>query len=120
MRFRLGLRAHYSLQVLSGTGLLEEFYDDPQATLAALHAILLSTPDDDWLNNRLFALAELSFLYAEHHKPCLVQDYQCLAFKGRLCPQEGVHAREQAQAYYLAAAVYAYALLFPEDQQYRS
>ena len=52
--------------------------------LAALHSGLRPTGDDD----RLFALAELSFLHAE---------------------------RTGDRAYFLASAVYAWALLFPGD-----
>src|SRR5437867_6312838 len=113
-----GTPSLHSLQVLSRNDLLEQFDDDPQAALAALHAKLQSTTDDNRLNNRLFALAELSFLYAEHqgHRPA--QDHQCWALKGRPCPPERDQRKEeQARAYYLAAAVYAYAFLFPEDPQ---
>ena len=54
------------------------------AVLAALHRGLRPAGDDD----RLFALAELSFLHAE---------------------------RTGDRAYFLASAVYAWALLFPGD-----
>jgi len=113
-----GTPSQYSLQVLSRNDLLAQFEDDPAAALAALHARLLSTTDDNQMNNRLFALAELSFLYAEHQSPRPTQDYQCLAYKGRPCPQ-GQLPREakHPHAYYLAAAVYAYAFLFPDDPQ---
>ena len=113
-----GTPSAYSLQVLSGNDLLAQFEEDPQAALAALHATLQSTRDSDRLNNRLFALAELSFLYAEQHKSRPAQDYQCMGLKGRPCSSDRRPREEaQAQAYYLAAAVYAYALLFPEDPQ---
>lgn len=114
----VGTPSQYSLQALSRNGLLEEFDDDPAAALAMLHGTLQSTTDSDRLNNRLFALAELSFLHAEQHKPRPTEDYQCLAFKGRPCPQEQrPRDNRQVRSYYLAAAVYAYAFLFPEDQQ---
>ena len=68
-------------QVLVRTGLAQRFQDDPEATLAALRGTGV-----DLSRDRLFALAELSFVHAEDtHKP----------------------------EYYLAAAVYAYAFLFP-------
>jgi pimeloyl-ACP methyl ester carboxylesterase len=114
----VGTPSQYSLQVLSRNDILEEFEDDPQAALAALHATLQSTTDSYRLANRLFALAELSFFHAEHQRPRPSQDYQCLTFKGRPCPQERrPRAEEQARSYYLAAAVYAYTFLFPEDPQ---
>lgn len=113
-----GTPSQFSLQVLSRNDLLAQFEDDPAAALAALHARLLSTTDDNQLNNRLFALAELSFLYAENQSPQPTQDYQCLAYKGRPCPQEQLpRETKQPHAYYLAAAVYAYAFLFPDDPQ---
>jgi len=70
-------------QVLTRLALLERFADQPADALAELQAHLAPEGDED----RLFALAELSFLYAD---------------------QGGPHS------YYLAAAVYAYAYLFPE------
>jgi Protein of unknown function (DUF2950)/Alpha/beta hydrolase family len=67
-------------QMLRRLGLAERFADDPVATLA-----LLRGTGTDLDQDRLFALAELSFFHAEQkHKP----------------------------DHYLAAAVYAYAFLF--------
>ncbi len=68
-------------QVLVRTGLAQRFHDDPEATLAALRGTGV-----DLSRDRLFALAELSFVHAEDTRQ----------------PE-----------YYLAAAVYAYAFLFP-------
>jgi pimeloyl-ACP methyl ester carboxylesterase len=74
----------WSKQALHRNNLTEQFDDDPVATLAELHrrqqAVRLTA-------DRMFALAELSFLYAE---------------------------RSGDRAYYLAAAAYAYAFLVPE------
>jgi pimeloyl-ACP methyl ester carboxylesterase len=61
-------------------GLADRFKDDPAATLAELRG-----PGTGLSRDRLFALAELSFLHAE---------------------------RQRQPDYYLAAAVYAYAFLF--------
>lgn len=72
-----------SRRVLQRLGLSAAFDDDPAAVLVTLHEGLRPSGDED----RLFALAELSFEYA--HDAGL-------------------------PAYYLAAATYAYALLFPE------
>jgi pimeloyl-ACP methyl ester carboxylesterase len=74
-------------QVLVRTGLTQQFQNDPEATLTALRGTGVGLSRD-----RLFALAELSFVHAEDiHKP----------------------------EYYLAAAVYAYAFLFPTDEAER-
>jgi pimeloyl-ACP methyl ester carboxylesterase len=71
-------------QTLQRLGLVERFADDPAATLEELRAKGTDLSDD-----RLFTLAELSFIHAERtHKP----------------------------AYYLAAAVYAYAFLFASQK----
>jgi triacylglycerol esterase/lipase EstA (alpha/beta hydrolase family) len=73
-----------SRQVLLRLGLFDRFEDDPEGTLAELHAQTLEEMDA----SRLFALAEYSFL----------------------------HARKTRQRPYLvAASIYAYAYLFPED-----
>jgi pimeloyl-ACP methyl ester carboxylesterase len=71
-------------QVLVRTGLAQQFQNDPEATLAALRGTGVGLSRD-----RLFALAELSFVRAEDI---------------------------QKPEYYLAAAVYAYAFLFPTDE----
>jgi pimeloyl-ACP methyl ester carboxylesterase len=78
-----GEPSEWSRQVLHRDGLFEPFEQDPGAALGQLHALLrpVATPD------RLFALAELSFLHAE---------------------------RSGQREHYLAAAAYAYAFLLPE------
>jgi pimeloyl-ACP methyl ester carboxylesterase len=79
-----GKPSSWSTQVLHRANLTEKYEEDPQAALQEMHKALATdaTPD------RLFALSELSFYYAE---------------------QIGKNE------YYLASAVYAYAFLFPED-----
>jgi pimeloyl-ACP methyl ester carboxylesterase len=72
----------YSMQLLNRYGLAERFEKDPAGVLATLHEGLAPTGDAD----RVFGLAELSFLYGEK-----------------------TGSRDQT----LAAAVYAYAFLFP-------
>ena len=79
-----GVPSAYSGQVLQRFNLRDRFEDEPGSALAELHTSLDTEGDE----NRLFALAELSYLHAE---------------------QSG------ARPYYLAAAVYAYAYLFPGD-----
>ncbi len=72
---------------LRNHNLVEQFDKTPEEALAKLRADVLSAGPS---NADLFALTELSFFHAEHsHK----------------------------RSYYLAAAVYAFAYLFPEDAQ---
>ncbi len=68
--------------------LTEKFREDPANTIAALHAGLGQADE----SNRLFALAELSFDYAQHGGD---------------------------RSYYLASATYAWAFLFPENPAVR-
>jgi len=74
----------FSARELFNFNLYQEFADNPQKALADLHSGLAPKGNED----RLFALAELSFLHAEN---------------------------SGERTYYLASAVYAYAFLFPED-----
>jgi pimeloyl-ACP methyl ester carboxylesterase len=73
-----------SKTVLRRLGLLDRFDEEPETVLAELHGGLGSGGDDD----RMFALAELSFLHAE---------------------------RTGNRSHFLASAVYAWALLFPGE-----
>jgi pimeloyl-ACP methyl ester carboxylesterase len=73
-----------TMQILNRSGLVEKIGDDPAGVIAAIHTGLPTAREAD----RLFALAELSFLHA---------------------------ARSGDRSYFLAAAVYAYAFLFPQD-----
>jgi pimeloyl-ACP methyl ester carboxylesterase len=70
--------------VLYERGLFEAFGEHPEAAIAELHRVMAATQADQ---DMLFALAELSFLHGQAAKK---------------------------KSYYLAAAVYAYAFLFPE------
>jgi pimeloyl-ACP methyl ester carboxylesterase len=79
-----GKPSAYSKQLLERNALVKSYQEHPQQVLAELYSGL-GKPDE---RDRLFALSELSFAYAEG---------------------------EQDQSYYLASAVFAYAFLFPED-----
>jgi pimeloyl-ACP methyl ester carboxylesterase len=79
----VGEESNASRIVLYRWDLTERFESDPEGALAQLHAVVVGGSAG---RDELFTLAELSFLYAE---------------------------RTGKQEYYLAAAVYAYALLFP-------
>jgi pimeloyl-ACP methyl ester carboxylesterase len=67
-------------------GLLEAFEEQPDAALADLHRVMIAEDGEPAL---LFALAELSFLHGEE---------------------------AESREHRLAAAIYAYAFLFPEDE----
>ena len=79
----VGEESGASRNVLYRWDLTERFESDPEGALAQLHAAVAGGRAG---RDELFTLAELSFLHAE---------------------------RTGKQEYYLAAAVYAYALLFP-------
>jgi hypothetical protein len=74
----------FSARELMNLNLYQIYQDDPEKALAAMHAGLAPNDDED----RLFALAELSFAHAENGG---------------------------GPSYYLAAAVYAYSFLLPEE-----
>jgi pimeloyl-ACP methyl ester carboxylesterase len=79
-----GKPSDYSTQILERSALTERFKSDPPSVLAELNSGL-GKPDE---RDRLFALSELSFAYAED---------------------------SGNQSYYLASAAYAYAFLFPAN-----
>ncbi|HWT79167.1 MAG TPA: hypothetical protein VN648_10235, partial [Candidatus Methylomirabilis sp.] len=82
-----GEPSSFSRIILNRQGLSEEFAKNPEAALKTLHSELVSGTYDI---SYIYALAELSFLHAQRGAPAT-----------------------QQQAYYLAAALYAYAFLFP-------
>ena len=75
--------------ILNRENLASQFKKEPAAALETLHTEVASGRRDI---NYVYALAELCFLYAEGDAP-----------------------PTQKQAYYLAAAVYAYSFLFPSE-----
>jgi pimeloyl-ACP methyl ester carboxylesterase len=75
----------FSQAVLLETNLDRLYHDEPEKALLQLHDIAVSGSGGPW---QLFAVAEASFLHAE---------------------------RTGKRSYYLAAAVYAWTYLFPED-----
>src|ERR1051325_2300430 len=60
-----GTPSSWSSQVLQRNGLFTRFEEDPAATLTELHQMLRQPVDEERFQDRLFALAELSFLHAE-------------------------------------------------------
>jgi triacylglycerol esterase/lipase EstA (alpha/beta hydrolase family) len=83
----VGEPSRFSQIVLNRTDLRAQFDKDPEAALRTLHSEVASGRLDP---QALFALAELSFLHAE---------------------------RTQQRPYYFAAALYAYAFLFPPPEE---
>jgi hypothetical protein len=79
-----GKPSEYSTQLLERQALGERFDQNPEKVLAELNSGLGRTDERD----RLFALSELSFAYAEE---------------------------SGSRSYYLASATYAYAFLFPPN-----
>src|SRR5262249_16962666 len=57
-----GAPSSWSSQVLHRNGLYERYWEDPAATLAGLHELMKEPVEEGRLQDRLFALAELSFL----------------------------------------------------------
>ena len=76
--------------ILNREDLSKQFDQDPEAALRDLHTEVASGRRG---TNYIYALAELSFLYAQRDAPAT-----------------------RKQAYYLATAVYAYAFLFPPPE----
>jgi hypothetical protein len=74
----------FSARELMNFNLYQRFEDEPEQALAQMHADLAPSGDED----RLFALAELSFAHAE---------------------------ASGEKSYYLAAAVYAYSFMLPGE-----
>lgn len=73
-----------TMQILNRSGLANKFWSEPAQVIAAIHKGLPTAKEAD----RIFALAELSFLHA---------------------------SRGGDRAHFLSAAIYAYAFLFPGD-----
>ena len=82
-----GEASSFSRIILNREDLSKEFAKNPEEALRALHTEVMSGSRG---TDYIYALAELSFLYAQSDAP-----------------------PAKRQAYYLAAAVYAYAFVFP-------
>jgi hypothetical protein len=104
-----------SNQVLLRLGLEESYRNDPESALAKLHALAIQEMDGD----RLFALAEYSYLHASSlDKSCTREPTDQ---KPRRPPQPRKKAQrpecEAARRHYVAASIYAYAFAFPEGSR---
>jgi hypothetical protein len=108
-----------SRQVLLRLGMAERMHGNPEAVLAELHTRTLAemTLDEKATGDRLFALAEYSYLHASKlGKACKrpTVSYGPGTRKRRTAHNPSC---ETARAYYVAASMYAYAFVFPDDSR---
>jgi hypothetical protein len=106
-----------SRQVMLRLGLGESFRGDPEGALEELHNLTMQKMASD----RLFALSEYSYLHAaDLHRTCKrarMQPRRRRTYRARNAPPRP--ECERARSYYVAASIYAYAFLFPEDADRR-
>ncbi len=108
-----------SRQVLLRLGMADRLRSHPEAVLAELHTRTLAemTLDGKTTGDRLFALAEYSYLHASKlTKDCSRPGVSRVQRRRRQrSAREPVY--ELARAYYVAASMYAYAFVFPDDSR---
>jgi pimeloyl-ACP methyl ester carboxylesterase len=111
--------------VLHRYDLTSDFDSDPAAAIAELRHRLEQKENAP---AELFALAELSFMHAielqRASRPPRRNRRGARApgprqFERTADMENRMHARVESQKYYLASAVYAFALLFPENEEQR-
>jgi len=106
-----------SHQVMLRLGLGGDFRHDPEGALEDLHDLTMQ----EMASDRLFTLSEYSYLHAGRlQRNCTrrgAQSKRRRTYRGRNAPPRP--ECEQARAYYIAASVYAFAFLFPEDADRR-
>jgi hypothetical protein len=106
-----------SRQVLLRLGLGESFRSDPEGALEELHDLTMQ----EMVGDRLFALAEFSYLHAVAlQRTCRrvpMEQRRRRTFQGRNAPPRP--ECERARSYNVAASIYAFAFLFPEDADQR-
>jgi hypothetical protein len=104
-----------SRQVMRRLGVEESFRREPERALEKLHALTMQEMFDD----RIFALAEYSYLHAwALQRACSrarLEPRSRRTYAARNAPPAPECAK--ARAYYVAASIYAYAFLFPEDSR---
>ena len=106
-----------SRQVMFRLGLGERFRHDPEGALEELHDLTMLEIAPD----RFFALSEFSYLHAaaldRACKRTPTQSKRLRTYRARNAPPRP--ECEMARSYYVAASIYAYAFLFPEDADRR-
>jgi hypothetical protein len=104
-----------SRQVMRRLGLSEDFRNDPAQSLKRLHDLTMQEMTED----RLFALSEYSYLHAttllRTCRRAHLRTTRRRTYLGRHAPPPAECA--EAKSYYVAASMYAFAFLFPEDSR---
>jgi hypothetical protein len=102
-----------SRQVMLRLSLADRFEREPEAALAELHELTLQ----EFVGDRLFALAEYSYLHAgKLQHVCSESTRNPRDRRPKPAAQTTPRPEcERARAYYMASAIYAYAFLFPES-----
>jgi hypothetical protein len=106
-----------SRQVMLRLGLGDNFRRDPEGALEELHDLTMQ----EMASDRLFSLSEYSYLHAatleRTCKRAHMEPKRRRTYRGRNAPPRP--ECEKARSYYVAASIYAYAFLFPEDADQR-
>jgi hypothetical protein len=104
-----------SRQVMRRLGLSENVRHDPEQSLELLHDLTMREMTDD----RLFALSEYSYLHATVlQRTCNrghMEARRSRTYRGRNAPPLAECAK--ARSYFVAASMYAFVFLFPEDSR---
>jgi pimeloyl-ACP methyl ester carboxylesterase len=106
-----------SRQVMLRLGLGDNFRHDPEGALEELHDLTMH----EMAGDRLFALSEYSYLHGTAlERTCRrarMQRRPRRTYQGRNAPP--LPECERARSYYVAASIYAFAFLFPDDAEQR-
>jgi hypothetical protein len=102
-----------SRQVMLRLGLGDDFRRDPEGALGELHDLTMQ----EMAGDRLFALSEYSYLHGgaldRTCKRSRMEPKRRRTYRARNAPPPP--ECERARSYYVAASIYAFAFLFPED-----
>jgi pimeloyl-ACP methyl ester carboxylesterase len=106
-----------SRQVMLRLGLGDDFLRDPEGALEELHDLTMQ----EMASDRLFALSEYSYLHGAALdgtcKRSRIEPRRRRTYRARNTPPPP--ECERARSYYVAASIYAFAFLFPEDADQR-
>ncbi len=98
-------------------GIANLWQSAPEEMLARLHTRTLEEfeLDQQTTGDRLFALTEYSYLHAAKLQTVCSRPIEPAGNRGRMKPVRAKPYCEGARAYYIAASLYAYAYVFPDD-----
>jgi hypothetical protein len=106
-----------SRQVMLRMGLGDDYRRDPEGALGELHDLTMR----EMASDRLFALSEYSYLHGvsleRACKRSRTETKRRRTYRARNAPPRP--ECERARSYYVAASIYAYAFLFPDDADQR-